>query len=503
VLVLQEIPFSDFVAARSPRLLHLAYLLTRDRGQAEDLLQTALARAWPAWGRINDPEAYVRRIMVTTYSAWWRRKWNGEVPTDRLPERIDADPHQGIDAREEMLAALRRLPRQQRAVLVLRYYEDLSDVDIAEILNIAPGTVRSHIHRALTAMRLDATLAASTLQPPTNTPSVALSAVMLRVAQHRRRRIAAITAACLAVVVLLLGYAMSPHRRTAPPPANQSPIPQVTPFGPFAEYESGTQMLNVVALLPGHSVTFQWTPNGLDAFVRLRCSTEQDIIVTLRLRLNNGEPWDDGGCRSGDAPDSFDAKVSAQRQGQSGLREGVPATLSVELSPTAFNGAVMSPFAHPASLPSNTQAVVGFAIAVPWEQYSFPPKRDVPTPNPTQMMLFGKPLIASAPDPMRSQSATMVWDKTKKAMVWVGAPIQLDVLVNGELYTTCSGWAYEEVACGFDLGPDSSLARDGLGPARGSTVTVTVLPVHAANPWSLYLTGDADPIAGRPSGPRH
>ncbi|MFC4131517.1 sigma factor [Hamadaea flava] len=94
--VLHEVPFADFVAARSSRLLHLAYLLTRDRGQAEDLVQTALARAWPVWGRIADPEAYVRRIMVTTYSAWWRRPLPHHLPKlDVRRDRLFLRPRPG------------------------------------------------------------------------------------------------------------------------------------------------------------------------------------------------------------------------------------------------------------------------------------------------------------------------------------------------------------------------------------------------------------------------
>ena len=79
--------FDEYVAARSGRLLGTSYLLTRDHGLAEDLLQTALTRAWFAWSRIDgDPEPYVRKVLVNTYASWWRRKWNGEHPTEDVPE---------------------------------------------------------------------------------------------------------------------------------------------------------------------------------------------------------------------------------------------------------------------------------------------------------------------------------------------------------------------------------------------------------------------------------
>ena len=146
--------FEDFVAARSDRLLRTAYLLTGDHALAEDLLQTALAKAWRAWGRIGpDPEPYVRRILVTTYSSWWRRRWNGERPTGQLPER----PHDpvDVDGRFDLWEAVERLPRRMRAVVVLRFYEDLSERETAELLKIAPGTVKSQTSKALAHLRID------------------------------------------------------------------------------------------------------------------------------------------------------------------------------------------------------------------------------------------------------------------------------------------------------------------------------------------------------------
>src|SRR5690606_291021 len=103
--VTSTVDFDDFVAARSPALLRTAYLLTHDHALAEDLLQTALSKAWFAWGRIDgQPESYVRRILVTTYATWWRRKWNGERATDELPETpaIAADADTGHDLWDAM-----------------------------------------------------------------------------------------------------------------------------------------------------------------------------------------------------------------------------------------------------------------------------------------------------------------------------------------------------------------------------------------------------------------
>ena len=149
--------FAEFVGARSARLLRTAYLLTHDWAMAEDLLQTSLVKAWSAWRRIDaDPEPYVRRILVNTYSTWWRRRWNGEQPTGTLPESTMDDQNDAVDARDEVWRALGRLPRRQRAVLVLRYFEDLTEAETADVLGISVGTVKSQASKALESELRDA-----------------------------------------------------------------------------------------------------------------------------------------------------------------------------------------------------------------------------------------------------------------------------------------------------------------------------------------------------------
>ncbi|MFF0340005.1 SigE family RNA polymerase sigma factor [Kribbella sp. NPDC004875] len=152
--------FDAFVAGRSPALLRTAYLLTRDHALAEDLVQTALAKAWFHWSRITEdnPEPYVRRILVTTYSSWWRRKWNHEIPTEDLPET----PAPAGDDRLDLWDALGRLPRRQRTVIVLRYYEDLTEPETARLMGSSVGTVKSQTAKALAKLRLDPSLAAGT-----------------------------------------------------------------------------------------------------------------------------------------------------------------------------------------------------------------------------------------------------------------------------------------------------------------------------------------------------
>jgi RNA polymerase sigma-70 factor (sigma-E family) len=150
--------FDEFVATRSRALLRTAYLLTGDHALAEDLVQTALAKSWFAWGRIDGPpEPYVRRVLVTTYATWWRRKWIGERPTGELPE-VPVPAVTSVEDRDALWRALAVLPRRQRAVVVLRYYEDLSEADTAAALGISKGTVKSQAAKALAALRRDGDL---------------------------------------------------------------------------------------------------------------------------------------------------------------------------------------------------------------------------------------------------------------------------------------------------------------------------------------------------------
>lgn len=155
--------FDEFVLARSSGLLRTAYLLTHDHALAEDLLQTALAKAWFAWERIDQHEAYVRRILVTTYATWWRRRWNGEHPTDELPEAGGSpdptDPSDAVGQRHDLWSAMERLPRRQRAVVVLRYFEDLTEAQTARVLGCSVGTVKSQASKAFAKLRIDPSLA--------------------------------------------------------------------------------------------------------------------------------------------------------------------------------------------------------------------------------------------------------------------------------------------------------------------------------------------------------
>lgn len=153
-----EAQFCEFVAARQHALLRTAYLLTSDHHAAEDLVQTALAKAYLSWHKLREPAAadgYVRRIMVNENTSLWRRaSKRNERATEHLPERAAAtDSTQDVDTRDQMWALVQTLPPKQRAAVVLRYYEDLSEAETAVTLGCSVGNVKSQTSRAIAALR--------------------------------------------------------------------------------------------------------------------------------------------------------------------------------------------------------------------------------------------------------------------------------------------------------------------------------------------------------------
>lgn len=172
--------FRSYVAARSPALLRTAYALTGNRADAEDLLQTALAKTYLSWGRIREREAvdgYVRRVMVNTSTSWWRRRRVDERPTDTVPERASGrDAAADVDLHDALWSAMADLPKRQRAMVVLRYYEDLSEAETAAVMGVSVGTVKSATSRALARLRDDSGLRDDPrLLPSTTETSGALS----------------------------------------------------------------------------------------------------------------------------------------------------------------------------------------------------------------------------------------------------------------------------------------------------------------------------------------
>ncbi|MEW9552400.1 SigE family RNA polymerase sigma factor [Nonomuraea sp. NPDC050783] len=146
------VEFEDFVRTRGSALLRYGYVLTGNAEDAADLVQEALLRLGDNWSRVRNkdsPEAYVRTIMARQHVSWWRRRRRERV-TDEVPDEVHHDAH----TFGELWREIATLPRRQQAVLVLRYYEDLPDEEIAAILGISRGTVRSQAFRALATLRI-------------------------------------------------------------------------------------------------------------------------------------------------------------------------------------------------------------------------------------------------------------------------------------------------------------------------------------------------------------
>ena len=152
--------FEEFAATRLPAVLRFAGVLTADRALAEDVVQEVLIRASKRWehiGQLDRPELYVRKMIVNEYLSWRRRSWRllpggsaAEVDDRVTPDHADRQAE-----RDALLAELVKLPRRQRAVLVLRYYEGFSDPEIADVFGCTPGTVRGYASRALAALRVE------------------------------------------------------------------------------------------------------------------------------------------------------------------------------------------------------------------------------------------------------------------------------------------------------------------------------------------------------------
>src|ERR1700761_7296347 len=168
--VADRIAFGDYVARRSQALLRAALALTGNRADAEDLLQATLVKAYQSWDRIDDAAAldtYVRRVMANTHISGWRRRRVDEYPTDELPDSVPTDDlPKDSDRHDGGQRAIDRLPRQMRAAVMLRFYDDLTEPEVAAALGVSVGTVKSTVARAVAKLRKDAELGADSLPSP-------------------------------------------------------------------------------------------------------------------------------------------------------------------------------------------------------------------------------------------------------------------------------------------------------------------------------------------------
>lgn len=257
--------FEQYVRARSGPLVGFAYLLCRDRHLAEDLVQEVLAKAYHRWDRIEaeNPDAYLRKALVWANTSWWRRMSHRERPLDATPDAAGGDDFaQRHAVRDELWALLGTLPRRQRTVLVLRFFEDLDDARIAELMDCSAATVRVHAHRGLAALR-------DRLGTPTplpagerSFPAVSAEAVARRVAGRQRTRrvaLAATAAAVLAALVIAVPMWRGPQ---TPPVIAPSPTPTASPSA------SPTATSVLVPVEPGGELpSFPYQPGWVPAKV--------------------------------------------------------------------------------------------------------------------------------------------------------------------------------------------------------------------------------------------
>jgi RNA polymerase sigma-70 factor (sigma-E family) len=263
--------FDEYVVARSSALLRFAYLLCADRHLAEDLLQEVLVKAHRRWSAIeaDNPDAYLKQALVRTHISWSRRRSSSEVPSAYPSESGYVDAFEDRQAsRDEVWAMLATLSPTQRAVLVLRYYEDLDDRRIAELVAISPSTVRVHAHRGLRALR--ETLADQAAQAPAATHiSEAVERGVARAARRRRATAAGTVAAALVVALVLALVVPRLWPSAGLPPAG--PTPSVTPSPTVSPPPVPMQTINLPAVaeypyfvdstVPPYELTY----TGLDA----------------------------------------------------------------------------------------------------------------------------------------------------------------------------------------------------------------------------------------------
>ncbi|MEU8077054.1 SigE family RNA polymerase sigma factor [Catellatospora citrea] len=458
--------FDEFVTVRSRHLLRIAYLLSGDHILAEDLLQTALAKSWTAWKRIQgDPEPYVRRVLVNTYNSWWRRRWHGERPTETLPEHAGPSPHSAVDERDQLWRALDRLPRQQRVVLVLRYFEDLTEAEIARTMDISPGAVKAYASRGLATLRLDPSLRALP-QPDDDAPvgNERLVAVQRRIIQRRRTRLSAAAAACLIVIAAISGYALAP----GPDRGDVADLPEL--------YRGHRIVARLQANFSQGTAELVWTPGSTDLTLFPACATGL-LPAEVELSVNGAyvATVTCGTRMEFTLARTMNARTAAARD----LHVGEPARITLSAVGAAADTRQRT----------SGDGVMAVAVAerLPFDEYPLPsrPASLDPLPNPDpipgRIRLYGP----------EAQVTTVEWRGSLTLRARAQTPGSLLVSVNGIAVENFGWWDYEQGnRAGFLDVDTTDAARLGL-PAlvTGQTVVVTVEPEFMTGDW--WLTVDS------------
>ncbi|GAA1389663.1 SigE family RNA polymerase sigma factor [Catellatospora chokoriensis] len=481
--------FDEFVVTRSRHLLRVAYLLTGDHALAEDLLQTALARCWPAWRRINgDPEPYVRRVLANTYNSWWRRRWHGERPTETLPEHPAPSAHAAVDDRDQLRRALARLPRQQKVVLVLRYFEDLSEADIARTLGISAGSVKTHAAKGLAKLRLDPSLR-ELPQADDDGPvgNERLSAVRTRITRNRRRGVAGIATACLVALALIAAYALLPHlrARALPEPAFPIEVPQFAQNGRrFADldyYRLTTSAQHDYS--PHLDPALTWTPGDRPEALFLACRHLGQLNTLIaHVRVNGRTAGMGMDICTGDTDLGLDGFFTRLDPAALGLVAGRPATVTLDLE---FGQNGTDP------LPAGTVAVA-IGELTPYAELPWPgtaPSRAPLDRMPRDMV---DPATVTMLEAGGAHSATLTWTGPLVLSANAQTPGRLRILVDGALVSNLdfgTPFAGQVVGdSGLLLDPAARYANGfHFAPRPGSRITITVEPERLVGDWYVAV----------------
>ncbi|WP_064741896.1 SigE family RNA polymerase sigma factor [Hamadaea tsunoensis] len=493
--------FEAFVRDRSGRLLRLAYMYTRDHALAEDLLQTAYARCWRVWHRIEgDPEPYVRKSLVNAYNSWWGRRSSTEEPSDALPDRPgDVPPQRRYDDRDEVWRAVRRLPRQQQAVLVLRYFEDLSEAQIAQVLEISPGAVKGYASKALAKLRVDPTLSAFALPDlVTTTPGTErVAGVRTRIEQARRTRTATAVAAVAVVLSLLLGvlFGVGLGRRAQPHPVQPTPTPSATALSRAgAAYFGGKRLVRAFPVqdLSHPEGDFTWTPDSdQPVWIAIKCVQNGPSVDPLGPKsimhyLSFPQTGHAGGfgesCESGltiTDPQWYRSGGLAggfERDPRLRPKAGVPMSFHVRI---AYLGD-REPL--PAGSSVHGQWAVAVLQEVPWDEYPFPTRPAALEPLP-ESLPFDGPRI----DPAHLRSITLPWKKSMAVTGYQQSPGRLTIRVGDADAAVLKSW-------GYSLSEQSACLSDAhLDLHEGDPVTISVSSEATEGDWYVIL----DPIGFR------
>jgi RNA polymerase sigma-70 factor (sigma-E family) len=473
--------FDEFVRARSARLLQLAFLLIRDHALAEDLLQTALSRCWTAWSRIDgDPEPYVRRTLINTYNSWWSRRWRGERSTASPPDLAMITPHDLIDERDLVWRALAQLPRRQRMVIALRYFEDLTETQIAELMAISPSAVRSYAAKALAKLRVDPTLRTLPTPSPLEVPAgnERVAAVRHRISRDRRRRVAIATTAAVITAVLVGILAVAGPLRP-PPPTTPTPSPTA-----FPSYQNGRRVAfyQEVSFADRDATTFTYTPTTIDLTIRVMCrQPDPGLGVTAFVRIN-GHRYGGPGCVPPSSME-FDAThmPSPETLAAEGIRVGEPVTITFGLEdPIKVVDGLHVPTD---TIPQEGTIALAISEAVPFEQIPLParPATLRPMTRPEFYVPSGGATWIRDTDPV-----TVYWSGQMRVTVRTQTPGELVVRLNGMTLFTFGRYDYSQRPWAHSFTAGVNLPEI----PSGSEVTVTIEPRHMTGDWVVAVGPD-------------